>query len=296
MNRLFNVLGRLRYFAHFLLKTKRYCLTKRLLNYLESSNSIAFDKQDMMSFLRKNIVGVYNYDYINDYKFKLFIVHKDSKNGLKYVITPENRRLYFKRSMSYIEVMQMYAFISSELDTRSPHSYFFNGINTEKPLFVADIGSAEGNFSLKIIDKIEQLYLFERNEEWIEALQATFQPWIDKVQIVNKYVADKTTENEVSIDDFFENKNISLLKMDVEGAELAVLRGAKKTLAQQDMQILMCAYHKAEDENILSGFVAQYGYASKLSNGYMFPVWDYLDNSAKIFQFRKGVIYANRNA
>ena len=291
------MLGRLRYMIHFLLKTNRYRLTKRLINQLESNGSISADKQDMITFLKKNVVGVYNYEYINEYKFNLCFVHKDPENGLKYVITPEKRRLYFKRSMSYIDVMMMYAFISSELDTRSPHSYFFNGINTEKRLVVADIGSAEGNFSLKIIDKIEKLYLFERNEEWMEALQATFQPWIDKVQIVNKYVSDKTTENEVSMDVFFENKPISLLKMDVEGAELAVLKGAEKTLAQNDMQILMCAYHKENDERILSDFVAQYGYTSKLSNGYMFPVWDYLHSSdVKTFQLRKGMIYACRNS
>jgi len=185
--------------------------------------------------------------------------------------------------------------MQAELDVRSPHSYFFYEIDIEKPLVVADIGSAEGNFSLKIIDNIETLYLFERNEEWIEALQETFKPWREKVHIVNKYVSNKTTENEVDVDSFFEGKSLSLLKMDVEGAELSVLDGAKKTLAKQDVQILMCAYHKAADQTILTNFAARYNYASKLSAGYMFPKWDYTNNpNAQNFEFRKGIIYARK--
>ncbi len=295
MKKIYSILGYIRYIIHLLLNTNSYRLTKNVLYYLKNNNVPATDKQDIIVFLKRNIISVYNYKYTNEYKFRLPIVHCDKENGLKYVITPENRRLYFKRKMSSTKIIQMYNFLSSELDIRSPHSYFFTKIDTSKPLCVADIGAAEGNFSLKIIDNIETLFLFERNEEWIEALQATFKPWENKVHIINKYVSNKSTTSEISIDSFFEKKSLSLLKMDVEGVELSVLEGAKKTLAQQDVQILMCSYHNAEDEIKLSKFVAQYNYISKFSNGYIFPKWDYVNNpNAKTFQFRKGMIYARK--
>lgn len=46
---------------------------------------------------------------------------------------------------------------------------------------IADIGSAEGNFSLSNIENVKKVYLFESDKEWIEALEATFRPWRDKV-------------------------------------------------------------------------------------------------------------------
>ena len=53
---------------------------------------------------------------------------------------------------------------------------------------VVDIGAADGNFGLSIIEKVSKLYLFEPQKSWHKALQATFKPWEDKVEIVSKMV------------------------------------------------------------------------------------------------------------
>jgi predicted RNA methylase len=39
---------------------------------------------------------------------------------------------------------------------------------------VADLGAAEGNFSLSIINKVKKIYIFEYDKEWVEALKAPF--------------------------------------------------------------------------------------------------------------------------
>ena len=111
---------------------------------------------------------------------------------------------------------------------------------------VADIGSAEGNFSLSIIDKVKKIYLFESDPEIIQALRVTFEPWKEKVIIVNKYVSDETDDNFITLDSFFADKEApTFLKIDVEGAEYAVLQGAKNILSTtKQMKIAIAAYHR----------------------------------------------------
>ena len=58
----------------------------------------------------------------------------------------------------------------------SSHSYHFN-INYTSTDIAVDAGAAEGIWSLDIIDKIKELYLFECDDDCIEPLRATFAPW-----------------------------------------------------------------------------------------------------------------------
>ena len=82
-------------------------------------------------------------------------------------------------------------------------------------------GCAEGYSSLEIIEEAKHVYLFEQDEQWLEAIRATFEPWQDKVTIVQKYVSDHNSSREQTLDDFFNNQTNEhlFLKMDIEGAE-----------------------------------------------------------------------------
>ena len=79
-----------------------------------------------------------------------------------------------------------------------------------------DIGAAEAVFTLDTIDYIDRAYLFECDEAWIEALEATFAPWNDKIMIVRKYVSDVDDDNNITLDTFFQDEgrpidNLSLI-------------------------------------------------------------------------------------
>ena len=84
-----------------------------------------------------------------------------------------------------------------------------------------DIGAAEAVFTLDTIDYIDRAYLFECDEAWIEALEATFAPWNDKIMIVRKYVSDVDDDNNITLDTFFQDEGRPIdnlfLKMDIEG-------------------------------------------------------------------------------
>lgn len=59
---------------------------------------------------------------------------------------------------------------------------------------------AEGNFALSVIDKVKKMDFFESDPDWIEALNYTFAPYMDKVMLVNKYLFNFEDASTVSID------------------------------------------------------------------------------------------------
>ncbi|QDU65780.1 FkbM family methyltransferase [Engelhardtia mirabilis] len=64
----------------------------------------------------------------------------------------------------------------------------------------------------------------------------------------------------LTIDDLVEREGLAgvdWIKLDVEGAELAALRGARQTLARSQPRLAISAYHKPEDLVTLPDFVAQ---------------------------------------
>lgn len=50
-----------------------------------------------------------------------------------------------------------------------------------------------------------------------------------------------------TVDNILQGNAVTLVKMDVEGAELQALRGARKTLQQYKPKLLVAAYHREED-------------------------------------------------
>ena len=77
----------------------------------------------------------------------------------------------------------------------------------------------------------------------------------------NSAITDKTSENTACISikaiDNLNLKNVSFVKMDIEGAELPALKGAKKTIARDKPKLAICIYHS--DEDMLS--IAEYIHA-----------------------------------
>ena len=51
----------------------------------------------------------------------------------------------------------------------------------------------------------------------------------------------------VALDDCLKDKKVSLIKMDIEGAEMEALRGCKKIIKTQSPKMAVCVYHRLED-------------------------------------------------
>lgn len=186
----------------------------------------------------------------------------DDKNcSLPYVIMPDSKkRLYFKRGYTPQKIKGMFKALMMEQDYRSPHRYFDN-IEEFKGKTLLDIGAAEGILSLMAIEQVEHVYLFECEEDWIEALRMTFRPWKEKVTIIPKYVSNHDDESALTLDTFFHNKDHGSLfvKMDIEGMERKALAGACQLFNERgNISFSICTYHERDDYQVISAFLDEH--------------------------------------
>lgn len=169
-------------------------------------------------------------------------------------LSGEYKYLYkYKMNPKDIDMLQMiedYAYLCYEQSETSAHKYFDDDFDIHTNDIIADIGCAEALITLDYIDIIEHAYLFECNENRIEALKKTFEPWKNKVTIVNKFVGEKDINDVISLDTFFKDKQIDLIKMDIEGNEIKALLGAQNLIkGDKPLKFAVCAYHEHDDED-----------------------------------------------
>jgi len=246
--------------------------------YSELSDGERSEEHDqIVSFVKQYGIATFPYRFIFNYDSSKIKVYRDEDLEMHYVLH-DGKRLYFKRSWDEETVRESYNFLSIEQDEQSPHRYLTDEFYVNQGDVVLDIGAAEGNFSLSIVDDASKLYIFEADSEWIEALTATFAPWKDKVQIINKYVSDKNSKTDVTIDDFISiDTDANIIKIDAEGAEKQIIAGADKTIkSNKNLKIAICTYHNQNDELELADLLQGYEFKTPTSNGYMFFLEDKL--------------------
>ncbi len=292
----YRCLNLLKYYKQKFLQKPRYLLTERVRKYL-NENELPIEPEEfkkIKKFLRHNLIEVFNYPFVIRYTFRKNKIYEDKDKCLPYLIH-SGKRIYFKRGLSHRHISHLFNSLNQEQDPDSPHYYHFEKINLSPDTIIADIGVAEGNFSLDLVEQVKEIHLFEYDEGWIEALKATFEPWKEKVHIVKSFVSDKTSENNLSLDDYFRDKPApDVVKIDVEGAEHKVLQGARQLLDKKKIsELLVCTYHQKGDAEQLSGVLRKYQYKITFSKGYML----FLAGSDKQppYDFRKGLLHARIN-
>lgn len=264
-------------------------LRTKIIDYYKNKD-IQNDITKLISFLKNNSIQVFPYEFSK--KYKNIKILKDREKKLLYTIY-NNKKIYFRKDYTSSYAKKYFRSLLIEQDIDSAHRYLNNDFSILPNYIVADIGAAEGIFAIDIIDIAIKVYIFEADENWIEALKITFEPWKEKVTIVKAYVTNSINkENCISLNNFFENKSIDFLKIDVEGAENKVLEGASEIFKRENnLKIAICTYHKQNDaENILK-LLNQNNFICQFSKGYMLNFHD--KNIAPPY-FRKGLIRASK--
>lgn len=264
-------------------------LQKNILRYCSHSNNAEYD--EIEEFLKSNPVECYNYKYTKKYKKICVNVFFDQNVNLYYVIH-NNKKMYMKKGWTEDQVRDYYRFLMIEQDELSPHLYFTQDLKNKHFRKVLDLGAAEGNFTLDIIERCENAYIFECDPGWIEALKATFKPWKDKVRIVTAFVSNTSNNGMTTLDDYFKEsyEGIDLIKIDVEGEELPVLQGANHVLEKNwQVRLLVCAYHYHNEENEIRSYLK--GWNIKHRNGYIVMIDD---KRQKEPYLRRGILEAYR--
>lgn len=267
-------------------------LKSKIQRFYEAKTSVTAEEAEVMRFLRSNPISVFPYDFQHKYDKSMIKVLHDDANGLNYVIHLD-KRLYFKRSYSTSKIRSLYHGLLLDQDPDSPHLYLTSDFGLDKDSVIADIGAAEGNFSLSNVEMVKKIYLFECDSEWIEALEATFSPWKDKVVICNKFVSNIDSKDAIALDTFVaSHDDINFLKVDIEGEEARFLEGARGFLQSKNRQkMAICTYHKQQDEMEFTNLLKGYDFEVEASNGYMIF---YHDQMIKEPYLRRGLLRAQK--
>jgi hypothetical protein len=244
-------------------------LKNQIVKYLENKN-LSPDEKVVLDYYKTNPMTIFPYDFPKAYKPEDIKVEKDATNGLFYMLW-EGKKLYFKNGKSKYSAQVYFNSLLLEQDSESPHRYLGGEFDVQPGDVILDVGAAEGNFSLSVIEKIKHAYIFEVEEEWINALRATFEPWKDKVTIIKKYVSDHDDQNCLKLDTFFDSMaEINFIKADVEGAEAEIIKGAASIIkSQKNLKIALCTYHRQTDAEVLKTLIESMGFQTSFSKNYM---------------------------
>ena len=218
-------------------------------------------KIECFQFLKEHRYSYpFPHEFILEYDNFKTDIYENTENGLKYVLHKGDKKLYFPKNYTDNKIQKLYHSLIIEQDVRSPHHYV-DSVEEFRDKTLLDIGSAEGLIALEAIEAVNFVYLFECKPEWIEALNATFEPWKDKVNIIRKYISNRNSETCQTLDDFLKEKPRErlFLKMDIEGAERLALTGASQLFSEvNDLQFAVCVYHKKDDAKVISSFLNRY--------------------------------------
>ncbi len=249
--------------------------------------------KECVNYIIENGPAMYCYKTAKQKRYDDDDIFYDSDKALFYAYW-DNKKMFFKRSLNNRKKVLDYLNISFwEQSDGSPHQYLSKEFSIEQGDVVLDIGAAEGNFTLSIIDQIEKAYLFECEPEWLEALKYTFADYREKICIVPQFVSDKDHEDETTIDAFCKKNHldqIGMIKMDIEGAEIKALIGAKDMLRGKHIKkCAICVYHNIEDADKIEKLL--HGYSKAYTDGYiMSAIWHLHD--LKYPYWVKGVLRA----
>jgi hypothetical protein len=264
---------------------------KNIVKFLEQElkNNPDSEKEEIVNFLKRNSLTMFPYDFIRKYESENIAVYTDTSCDMRYILY-DNKRLYFRKDWDEKKIQDAHKWLSYDQDIDSPHRYEYADFVVQNGDIVVDAGAAEGNFALSVVERVKKLYLFECEQEWIEALEMTFAPWKEKVVIVNKYISDTNDNNSITLDDFLKGEKINFLKADIEGAELQLLNGGRNTLSTgNNLRVAICTYHKQSDAEDLNNFLIELGFHTEFSKGYLIYT---LDKSFSPPYLRRGLIRA----
>jgi hypothetical protein len=243
-----------------------------------------------LAYIRKSGLAFFPSSFTRDYDRTDFEVSRDTESGLSYAVH-RGRRLYFPVDMEPEMARDYYRQLLVEQDPRSPHCYATADFSPVEGDVIADVGAAEGIFCLENIEVAAHCYLFEPERKWIGALERTFQPWVKKVTIVTRYVSDHPGPETLTLDSYLRDVRVNFLKIDAEGDEIRVLRGAQDSLRQRLDRVVVCSYHHQQDEDALCSLLATAGYVVRPSDGWMLFLQD---PNQKPPYFRRGLLRAEK--
>jgi hypothetical protein len=278
-------------------KKRQELLYFEILQYFDH-NSIEEFRKEVEFLKKKGSLAIFPYNHtkkepdnlksgFDEIRKMPFVFHKDKK-----LYYPSNFSTEQARRV-YLNLVFEQNILEEKYSEKTPHQYITDSFYVQNDDIVLDIGATEGLFMLNVIDKVRRGFILEPDKTWTKALMATFEPYKERVTIINKYASNEDSKKAITVDSCLKDEfgNI-FIKMDVEGSESLVLNGAKNMLNRNnDIRVACCTYHRHEDANLFVDFFKSINYQIEFSDGYMLL---YFDDTIKPPYFRRGLIRAKK--
>ena len=192
---------------------------------------------------------------------ELIIIVMSKKSRAKFLDYACKKNLFYKHNF----------FIGNLSSGREDIQYFdvFDPVDNE---IIIDAGCYDGTTAKQFLewagDRVKKIYSFELDPINAAKCEENLKDLHDKVTLIKKGTWDKdetiyinalgdiassmiSEGNDIayltSIDSVVKDERVTFIKMDVEGAELKSLIGAKNTIIKNKPRLAICVYHKAED-------------------------------------------------
>lgn len=233
------------------------------------------------------ITGRRYFQYLKSkFECNILFCDKNHKNIKEYlgvkVISPEklieNHKNNYIVIANYAKVMEIYEFLDSNNMHKitwgnlpdNDEQYFDELIKLSDNEIFVDIGVFDGGTTLNFLDRCNHTYkaihMFEPNDECYQQISDNILKfdniYLHKIGAWNKKEVlkfsvdsgsshienncDGITINVDAIDNYLLD-GATFIKMDVEGAELNALKGAKETITKYKPKLAISIYHKPED-------------------------------------------------
>lgn len=264
---------------------------KSYLDFLKQKSGLTDEEKQASQYFKNHPFTPFPFGWAGKYDRLTPEVYFDDFHSCFYVFF-ENKKLYFPKNYSKKQVVWTIRSIYREQDSHSAHRYLTDNFQPHDNSIMIDGGVAEGSLSLSLIEKVKKLYLIECEKNWIEALQLTFEPWKEKVEIVGKYLSDKTDEHNITIDSILEadENEKYFIKLDVEGYEKLTLKGMNRFFAKvRDLKMCVCTYHYENDAAELEKILKNRGMSCEFSESSLL-----FSMHSEIPSFRKALIRARK--
>jgi hypothetical protein len=160
-----------------------------------------------------------------------------------------------------------------------------------------NIGASRGDSIYHFINngyKFEKIYAVEGNKAVTWELQRNLS-FLDsdlysKIEVVARFCGMNGNDGQFKLDDHFREKRVTLINMDIEGAEYDTLCSAEQIIKNQRPVLAICVYHKQEDlvklPQLIENMVSDYCFYLRK---YPSLVGRYYDG---IFRLNELVLYA----
>lgn len=272
---------------------RNYFHIRRFLHKYDTSEyACDLEVCEIVEQVKKTGLKTFNYPFANNYLEYPVNVDWDDDKKLFYVMYYGKRMYMSKKYKNTEEVEKYIRALMIEQDVDSPHKYITENFQIKTGSVLLDAGVAEGNFALEHIDEVSKVYLVEIDSDWIEALNYTFEPYKEKVTIIQGFLTDIVGDDTITIDEIAKGERIDFIKMDIEGAEPKALIGAKETLGKYKPRLDICSYHNEMDEDTILDILAEFDYQAEHSKGYMVFYINETFQTTKTMSLVRGLIRA----